>query len=738
MKRFNLILAFMALISVAMVSCVDDNGTTGPSSGGNKPDETTAQFEVAINETTSSSVAYTVTPADSEAEYLIVLYDAATADEFRRDSYLVNALYAEFETEAASKGLTMEEYMPEFTKKGVVEDSFTNLAPDTDYYIIVFGVDAKNGYLASTEVVKEPFKTMPWNKVDITFEIKTAVDGNSAKFQINPSDVNATWYFYTLPKATFDAYTDPEGNYRMNETEFILYCLQMQIEQLRNGGYSDNKIIETLFHKGALVLQGKDLIAHTDYTCLVAAFDVTAEGNVTILSDVTTSTYTTGDVKAKDLTFTISVTDVEANSAAIKITPSDNKESFCWMCAEWDGVMSAEEVMNDIVSTFGGWMNNGAMLYAGVQDYTGGPGSPYKYRLASPDTDYYVIAFGYAGGVTTEPVMETFRTLVAPDPATTEFTMTATNISPWSFTVNITSTHSTTYYDGGVCYADEYDEELFVKECNDSFDKMLAEAQAFDPNTTPAMLLDQYFYNDNSSVKANGMLPETEVMGYIFAFDPKTGHVVKTHTFNPLAKTTALGSVTPKIELVGYYSGDEENGSVFGEPQRTKGKSITVVKYTGIDNARSLFTGTVEGDVTGMSDTELWAESEGFWESCKLNSPYTFCVSQWEQDLTALAYAVDNNGLIGPIGRLITRSTAANKGDVAELKELVDSLNALEKSHVAMPASLVVREEPVAQPAMRPAAQPVEREAVVSKPVVEFASNEVVKLNYIRPFYICK
>ena len=45
------------------------------------------------------------------------------------------------------------------------------------------------------------------------------------------------------------------------------------------------------------------------------------------------------------------------------------------------------------------------------RDYTGGPGSPYKYKLDAADTDYYVIAFGYAGGVTTAPVMETFRSL---------------------------------------------------------------------------------------------------------------------------------------------------------------------------------------------------------------------------------------------------------------------------------------------------------------------------------------
>lgn len=831
MKKFNLILMFMALVSVAMVSCTEDTTDPTPSAqpeltitseatmefaaeggdgeivytlkhakvgieltaecaadwvtdltvgetitfvvtanegevrdtkvvvtyddkvqevaiiqAGNSSGDTTALFEVTIGETTSSSVAFTVTPADAEAEYIIALYDAATADEYKRDTYLINALYAELEAEAASKGKTMDEYMPEFVDKGVVEDTFTNLAPDTDYYIIVFGVDAENGYVASTEVVKEPFKTQPLNLADITFEINTTVDGNTAEFEVKPSDAEAIWYFYTLPKSTFDAYTDPAGNYQMTEVEFILYCLQMQIEQLRGAGYTDNQILNAIFHKGTLTLLGKDLIANTEYVGLVAAFDVTAEGNVSILSDVTTATYTTGEVKTKDFTLTVSVTDIESNRAAIKVTPSDNKESFCWLCAEWDGVQSAEEVMNEIVALYGSWMNSGMMLYYGVQDYTGGPGSQFKYKLAAADTDYYVIAFGYAGGVTTAPVMETFRTLPAPDPATTEFTMTASNLSPYGFTANVTATHDSTYYTAGICYAEEYDEETFTSELNAAFDDMLAQATAFDPNTTAAMLLDQYFYNGNASVSANGMTPETEVMGYIFALDPKTGHVVKTHTFNPLATTTALGSVTPVVELVGYYSGDEENGAVFGQPDATKGKSITVVKYTGLDNARSLFTCSVEGDAEntlGFPDTQLWQQCTGYWASCKLNTPYTFYVSTWEQDLTAVAYAVDNAGLIGGIGRLRTRATAAEKGDIADLKTLVDELNAIDKSHVAMPTSLVVREEPVAQPAVRPAAQPVEREAVVTMPVVEepmveLTSNEVMLLSYIRPFYIRK
>ena len=122
-------------------------------------------------------------------------------------------------------------------------------------------------------------------------------------------------------------------------------------------------------------LEGKGLTANTEYINQIAGFIITPEGQVTIATDVTTTTYTTGNAQAQDFTFEITVGEVEAMNAAIKIVPTDETATFCWMVAPWDGQKTATEVMDDIVAQYGNFMNNGAMLYKGVQDYTGGPGS---------------------------------------------------------------------------------------------------------------------------------------------------------------------------------------------------------------------------------------------------------------------------------------------------------------------------------------------------------------------------
>ena len=736
MKKFNFLMALMMAFTLSFVACNEPEPAPEPDPVPPVKDT----FVVEIGEVTSSSVAYTVTPSDLEAEYLCVLYDAETVEEFTRDQFLVENLMSELEDEARSTGKTLLEYMPSVVDKGAITDGmFKGLAPESRYYIVIFGVDAANNYAANTDVFKTEVTTAAAATLDVTFEIDTVVDGNTATYTVKPSNDNDVWYFYTLPLSTYEAYTDP-NTYAMSEQSFLLYCLQMEIDAYRQAGYNDNQIMNAIFHKGTLTLQAEGLNANTEYINMVAGFFVTPEGQVTIATELTTTTYTTGDAKAKELSFEISVSDIEPMRAAIKITPSNNNDKFCWMCAEWDGVKTAEEVMNEIVSMYGGWMNNGAMLYSGVQDYTGGPGSSYKYRLDAADTDYYVIAFGYAGGVTTEPVMETFHTLPAPSAEDTTFTMTASSISPYGFTVGVTPSESTTYYTFNVMSNDEFaalDVDALAEELNAQFDEILTMQQMFDPTVTIAQVLSMYYYRGPYTATASGLAPETSCSGFVMALSPETGHVVKVHTFENVATTTKLGEVAPTVELIGNYSGDEEAGAVFGQPEATKGRSITVVKYGNFDGARTLFGSMAGDDVTNAAvypDSQLWGQLAGTWQKIDQAQPYSFYLTYWDAPNTAFAYAVDNNGNPGALGRCYSMATAENKGNIEDLKALVEEINAASKSY-ALPASVVIREDA----SMQFEAKSVEVELPVAEVKAEIsapAAPAVKKSNYIRPFYL--
>ena len=730
------------LLTTAMLSfaaCTKEEAKEPNTPEDPEPEQPTGlTFNVEISEVTYSSVSYTVTPSDLEAEYLCMLYDAETVEEFTQDKYLVATLYQELEAEARSMGMTLAEFLPSYTDNGILEDQFVGLASEADYYLIVFGVDPANNYEACTELTKVKFTTEAFEKLNVTFEIETTVDGNSAEYVVTPSDNETIWYFYTIPTDTFDYYQSPDA-YGMSLEQFYLYCLQMQIDGYRGAGYDDNTILNALFHKGQLTLQAKDLTANASYTNMVAGFVIDESGVITLATDVTTSTYTTGDAKAVELSFQISVTDVETNRAAIKITPSDNSKTFCWMVMEWDGVATAEEVMNEIVAMYGGWMNSGMMLYSGVQDYTGGPGSAYKYRLDAPDTDYLVIAFGYAGGITTEAKMVTFRTLPAPGAEETTFQVSTSNVTPYGFTLGVTPSEASTYYIFDVIEPSQWDETAAVEAINAGIAEILEMQQAYDPNVTLSQVLSMYYYRGAYNVTVSGMTPETTVMAYVCAIDHKTGTVAKTHVFNPLVTTTEVGSITPTVELVGNYSGKEENGTIFGDAAYTANSAIAVIKYTNFDGARSLFSSMLGDNMMNYTDAELFGYANGYWTSVSTSQPYSFYLVEWDYEQTALAYAVDANGLAGGVGRLVNTATAENKQDIEELRTLVNELNSASKSSFSLPTSVVIGESTKFIATSLEVEAPVaevkaESKAKVAAPAIN--ANEVKVGGYIRPFYL--
>jgi hypothetical protein len=271
--------------------------------------------------------------------------------------------------------------------------------------------------------------------------------------------------------------------------------------------------------------------------------------------------------------------------------------------------------------------------------------------------------------------------------------MTASEITPYGMKISVVSPVPSTYYTLGACAPEEYDEEALVAETEAAIAEILAMQQAMDPNVTLAQVLGAYFYKGDYSIKASGLQPETTVMGYIFAIDHKTGKIVKVQTFENLATTAKKGDVTPTVEFVGNYSGNEENGAVFGMAELTKGRAISVFKYTNFDGAHSLFTTLLDDNLMNYTDPELWKTGTDYWVSRSMSQPYSFYVTNWNYEYTALAYAVDSTtGQPGGIGRATTKPTINNKRDIQELIDLVNELNAAEKSSFSLPKSIVVTE----------------------------------------------
>ena len=693
MKRLvSLFATIMALVAVACGG--DDVDKPAPKPSPVEPSEPSAPFVVDITATTRGSVTFSVTPSDPTVDYLCVVYEKEEVDSYRKDEYFVKDIFAKLELVAQKEGKLLGEYLPSVMLYGDTEgNKATGLQMDTEHYVVVFGVEYTiDGYVASTELVKKEFKTPDVVMSDATFEVSTRVVYNNVKFTVLPSDKEILYYICTMPKAYYDSYVG-EGEGQMSQGAFYRDYFQKDINSKLQAGYTAEQTIMALIHDGDLEIGASGLIANTDYCYLLSGLTMDEDG-IVITTDIFYGEYTTGDPEPSEMYFDIHVYDVQQMSVSFTVTPSKNDEYYVCIVQPYDGVSTADEVMNKMVDQWGpGWMDQLANT-KGFVDFATKPKS-----LPAADMEYCIIAFGYEGGITTEAYMETFRTLPGGSIEDVQFSVNATNITPYGFTLTVTSSDPTIYYVPGACIKEEYDEEAYIAAVNEEFDYYLEETLKRIKSTIEAEILDQYYSNGTQMFSLSGLQIDTEYMVYVYALDINTGHVVKTFTFDAVARTTTVGTVNPTIKVVGYYSGDDEAGSIFGVSEVTAGKAIAVVTYENFEKAAELYSFVIKGegndfsDLNEFPDATMWQLTSGFkWGLCPMDAPYSFYVIDWESECFALAYAIDKDGMTGRMARLSLLATAKNKGDIEDLRKLYESLPKEEETRGVAAPSLVVVE----------------------------------------------
>ena len=682
----------MALGLALISGCEKPAPSPTPDPKPEPPQPALQSFEVAVNAVTETSMTYTVTPSVLDQEYIAVVKTKESLAALQ-DEQIVETVFEDIKAAASSAGITFNEKMAAIAAKGVSENvEITGLAVDTEYSLVVFGVDPSKDWEYTTFPVVKDFKTNAVEVVEYTFDVTATVEYNTVSFQVVPSDNTVAWHLITVPKDMYDYYTDPAGETAWTKEIFYQAYVESEIQSYAEAGYTEDEILATMFLTGEQSLYAEGLNANTEYVYFVAAFKI--EGTqLYIASEIAEGAYTTGEAPKTGLTFDISVTDVDQMRAAIKITPSDLSAPYCWIVQEYDGVSTPTEVMDGIVAANKMFLDMGFMSSYGVQDYTGGPDSPYKYKVGAPDTDFCVIAFGYAGGVTSEPEMVTFRTLPGGAAADCTFEAALQEVSTYGFSFKVTPSDPTTYFTGDVCLASEYDEATIAAEIEAGIQELYDMQAMFGSPMEMSALIANYFWNGESVMDASGLTPDTEYTMYIVALDQKTGKVAKVHEFPAFAKTKPVGTVVPELELIGYFSGDDENGAVFGQPAATAGKCIAVVKYNA-DPTAAVYGGILEGN--GM-DTEQYPDETiqnmlaGNWQQIDMTAPYSFFLMNWDADQTAFSYAVDANGGEGAIDRILLNCSEANKTDISVLLDLIEQVYGT-SSTTASVASLNVSE----------------------------------------------
>lgn len=160
-------------------------------------------FTISEDEVTTSSLKATVTPSDATAKYFSYVLEASKCSE-KTDEEIVKAVKNELGYEILG-----------YEKTGTTVVSQSKLKSNTEYYVVVFGVDPDKDYAATTSVTKRLFKTKvesttpPSGEKAIDINVKE-LTANKIAVDFIPGDPDMEYVASIYKAAKFEGMSDEQ------------------------------------------------------------------------------------------------------------------------------------------------------------------------------------------------------------------------------------------------------------------------------------------------------------------------------------------------------------------------------------------------------------------------------------------------------------------------------------------------------------------------------------------------
>ena len=503
----------------------------------------------------------------------------------------------------------------------------SDLVAGETYHIAAAAVSENGEY---SEVATLEFGTSGQN-CSFDIDVISATD-KSISYSVVPSMDNVDYYVAALE---FSVYGD-------SDDEAIYEAVAESAAQAASAaGISLQEYLSQNLHRGEYSGVVSELVPETEYLLTVFGMSSEDASPTTPLSRIETSTVP----ETPELTFGLEYSDVTTTTVHLKVTPSNKTAQFIFLClpsANFPDLTEddADEIAQRYVDGVKSYLDEGIGLYTGDQDVP-------NFSIMQ-NTEYYFFAFGYTPGV---------------------------GISSKCELVSFMS-------ERGVV-PEDFEAEIIIDATT---------AKRISARVVPAAGFESIFYDRGEGwFEPSGLTPETEYTVAAVSVSNE-GIAAKVLTTTATTGSEDVSAATFTSTFVKVYDGNEalEAGLFADSPHLMKDKGIAVFHFERSSEAVECYYYMANGDYSNpdeeyKTDDDLlsWITTNPYFYQADENTHYAFVSVDFYDAYTYLGWyytmltvAKDSQGMWGPVGRTMILPEYAKRGDIQELVDLINEIEA--------------------------------------------------------------
>ena len=541
MKNLHRLFSVVLFAALAFAGCSDNNeDKINPD-----PEPGEVNFTLSVDGISKTGCRFTVVPADLRMPYIAMIIEQDELDGFASDQELIAADLADFREEAETMGVSLSELLiNEYLQIGKVEETLTDeLEPGTGYYLYAYGMNEEGE--ATTKLEKLLFRTEAVEQTEVAFDIRLTEQGTtSLTVAVSATPEDAAYFFSLMTEEEYGQYA--------NDTEAVTADVAAIVEHYKRQGATLAQIYDGLSSHGNDGDTFTDLRPGSKFYVYAVGVNADFMPN----SAPAVKMVETKAVKPSDNTFDVKIDAIRYNGVDGTVTPS-NDDQYIWCFqtkADVDNCPDDYTAMEWLVESFKAADRLEELLHKGV--------SQIEVSYLQPETDYYLMVFGWDEAPTTALTKLPIRTVAGEsDPSMLELEITVRDITYNEATADVVPNCGYPYFFDYID-ADRY-EELLAEMGKDA-----AVAQLVDESVS--YLMDWYgmtledfvgqFVSIGPSTDFFSLEPGTRYVVFGASFDVKTGKVAYPKGFVSDIFETPEEVVSPaniSFSMGKWYDGDD-------------------------------------------------------------------------------------------------------------------------------------------------------------------------------------